>query len=135
MGGARAAPREGRERRHGDDRAALALLHALEHRLANQKRRGDVDGEDLVPQIERRLDRAHPLQDAARIGEEDIDRAELLFGLRDDALDGRLIRHIGLERERAPPELLDLGDGRAGLIGGGEIGEGDIGAGTRERER
>ena len=135
MGRARAAPGEGRERRHGDDRATLSLLHALEHRLANEKGRGDVDREDLLPQLERGLDRAHALQDAARVGEEDIDRPELFLGLRDHPLDGRRIRHVGLEREPAPAELLDLGDGRARLVGGGEIGERDVGAGASERER
>ena len=84
-------------------------------------------------------------------------RAELVDHARDGRVDLLAVGHVALERERAPPEPADLLDGRLGVdhalrprrlrehaVALGvlarvglelDVGDRDVGAGPRERQR
>ncbi len=102
-----------------DDAAPAALLHAGHRGADGVKRRGQVDGDDRVPFLDRELlDRRHELD--AGIVDEHVDRAEGLFAERDHFGDFGGLGHVGGRVHRLDLEvgldggafLLDVG-GRA----------------------
>ena len=129
--GAEAAALEGSERGHQHDRPGAARLHRAEHGLGGEEGAEDVDVEGLPPERERGVDAALALEDAAGVGEEDVDRAELGLGAGDHLGDPFRIADVGREAERARMVALD----RAGVILAREIGEGDLRAGLGEGAR
>src|SRR4029079_17568677 len=85
-------------------------LHVAQGRPAAEERAREVERERLVPELEGRLDDAAPLQQAARVRDEDVEVTEGLDGLLDDPIALPLEPEIGLDGQRLAPSLLELGD-------------------------
>ncbi|MGY3684539.1 hypothetical protein ACVWXU_008162 [Streptomyces sp. TE33382] len=94
--------------------------------------RGEVDGEDLVEVVVAHLGDLRAADQVARIADQYVEPAEEAGGLLDQAVHIGGDRHIGLERLRPAAQCLDRGDRLRGLVGGGVVVDGDIGAGLGE---
>ena len=91
-------------------------LHARHRGADGVEGGGQVDGDDLVPFLDREfLDRRDELD--AGIVDQDIDRAELLLGVGDHGGDLVALAHVGAGIERLDPEILF--DAAALLLDGG----------------
>ncbi len=63
------------------------------------------------------------------VADQDVQSAEESGGLLDQAVDLCRHRRVGLERLGLAAERLDRGDRLRGLVGGGVVVDGDVGAG------
>ena len=120
-------------RRGVDDAAPLARLHAGHRGADGVERRRQVDGDDRVPLLDREfLDRRDVLD--AGIVDQDVARAELLFGRLDHRGDLGRLGHVGRRIERLDAELLlDAGALLLDLGRSAEAVDHDVGAVLGER--
>jgi hypothetical protein len=116
-----------------DDAAPAALAHARQHRLHDVEGRGQVDGEDRVPALDREvLDRAGVLD--AGVVDHDVDRPERARGRVDQAGGlvgaGQVGLHVGAARAAG---LGQLRGNRLALRRRFDAVHDDMGAGLRHR--
>ena len=134
-GGGRAAVVAG-DRRHVDHPAAALLDHVRDHRLAHQHHAGEVQPQHLVDQRLVQLAQQRPADQAAGVVHQDVDAAVAeAQRLGDQPIDVGLLGDVGLHRDRAPAERLDLLHGGLGLGGAAGVVDDDVGAVARELER
>ena len=115
-----------------DDAPPLALLHAGHRRARGVEGRGEVDGDDGVPLLDRELlDRRHVLD--AGVVDQDVDRAEVALGLGDHVGDLVVAQHVGGIEGDARAQRLDLRDRLLVVLLGAEAVDDDIGAVLGER--
>ena len=146
------------DRRHVDDPAPLALLHVRPDRLGAVEAAREVDAQVALPEVGVLVVELADVVERAGVVDQDVDRAELL----DDAVDRLLhlvaVGDVALDRGRAAAERLDLLRRRLGVddplrlrhlrehavrLGGLgrfvrldlDIGDDDVGACARERQR
>ena len=116
-----------------DDAAPFARLHARHRGADGMKRRRKIDGDDLVPFLDRKfLDRRDMLD--AGIVDEDVERTESLLGRLHHGGDLGRLGHVGRRIDRLDAEILL--DAAALLFDRGVVAEavdGDIGALLGER--
>ena len=129
VGRRRAARQVGGAARDVDDAPAAALDHPRDHGAAAEVDAEDVDLEDVPPLVGLELPAGVLPDRDPRVVDEEVDRAELLFGSRHHPLDVRADRDVGLDRETA-----GLGGGRLHLLPRSRR-DGDARAGARELER
>src|SRR3989338_9224603 len=117
-----------------DDPAELALDHPRGDRVAAVEHAVEADVDLLGPFLGPGLEEELPA-DHARIVDEDVDRAELRRDALGHAPDGRVVRHVGVDGERAAPALADLRRGRLRLVPRLRVVHGDRGALAPEHQR
>src|SRR5439155_20620981 len=116
-----------------DDQAFLSLAHRRQHRVAAIEHARQVDGDDLVPAVDRDVPEVALRQVDARAVDEDVDAAVALEDRGGD------LRHLGLVGD-VHRERLALA-GRLELLFGGGQGflaaprDDDVRAGARELDR
>ena len=88
-----------------DDAAPFLRLHARNRGAHRVERRREIDGDDGVPLVGRKvLDRRDMLD--AGVVDEDVHRSHLGFGVGDHRLDLGALGHVGRVVESLDPELL-----------------------------
>src|SRR5262252_4177770 len=96
-------------RRHSDDATAPALLHAGEEALDRQEGGGKItlhgDTPVLVADV---FQRGRLGEAAACIGNENVDRAQLVFDFTSHRLDVREFRDVCCDTDHMSPGMLDL---------------------------
>src|SRR5207244_2758000 len=116
-----------------DDQALLALAHRRQHRVAAIEHAGQVDGDDLIPAVDRNVSEVALRQVDARAVDEDVDAAMAL----EDRRGG--LSHLGLVGDVHGDGLALAG--RLELLFGGGQGflaaprDDDMRAGARELDR
>src|SRR6185437_15038961 len=103
-----------------DDASAIAALHAGQRSADGVKRGRQIDGEDGVPAIDGKALGGRGVLDA-NVVDEDIDRAEALFGIADQLCALLWIGKVGRVEENLDAVLLAQPPGeRLGLFGRGD---------------
>src|SRR5262245_30335100 len=101
VGGRRASRKVGGAARDVDDASAAARDHPRDHGTATQIDTKDVDLEDVPPLVRIEVPGGVLPDRDPRVVDQEIERAELLFGLRHHALDVRPLGDVGLDRKTA----------------------------------
>ena len=119
-----------RDRADRDQRSAATLLEQRGRAgLERAPHAGEVDVDHGLPLVLGHLPELRPRRDA-RVGDDDVEPAELVDAGADDLVERCLVAHVGRAGDDAPAEVLHRG---RGLVEVGQIGGDDVGAGGRER--
>src|SRR5579864_7798761 len=151
-----AAERAG-DRGHVDHAAPAALPHVRPHRLGAVERAGQVDPQVALPELGRLLLELGRVVERAGVVDEDVDRPELLDRARDGRVDLGALGDVAANGECAAAEAANLLHGLLGVHhallsrhrGEGavtvgllrelrldeQVGDDDVGARARERQR
>jgi hypothetical protein len=114
--------------------ASAALDHGAGAGLADVEGPQERDRVRLLEALGRDVEER--LSDrAVGIGDDGVEAAEARQRRGDERVDLGAVGHVGALGEAAPAEPLDLGDDVGGLVGVGQVVDGDVEAGLGEGER
>ena len=116
-----------------DDAARLLGDHQLRHRLGGEEGALEIDVDRVVEILLGHVF-GKVFRTDADIVDQHVDAAEMLVRLGDGRAHRAEVGEIHLDRERAPPERLDLGDQRLAVRGLAHADD-HVGAGTGAGER
>jgi hypothetical protein len=121
----------GGDRRNVDQPAPTALAHPPDDALRHEKRGREIDSEEVVPVVfGNGVDRLRARD--PRVVDQDIDARQVPLHGRHETIDFGCVRHVGADRQGAPPARFDGRAREARLILSYAKRQGDVRAGAGE---